>query len=115
MPLTIRETFQAEVLVLHLEGRLDVGTSPQLEKRLQEAFDQGGRRLALGLHGLEYVSSAGLRVLLAALDRLEKATGHLALFGAAGYVVEVFDVAGLATVFQMVATEEEALAVMAGV
>lgn len=108
MPLTIRETLKAEVLVLNLEGRLDVGTSPALEKRLHEAFDGGGRRLVLDLAGLEYVSSAGLRVLLAALDRLEKAEGRMVLSGTQGYVLEVFDVAGLVTVFPMVPTLEEA-------
>lgn len=108
MPLTIRETPKPEVLVLNLEGRLDVGTSPALERRLQEAFDGGGRRVVLDLGGLEYVSSAGLRVLLAALDRLEKAAGRMVLSGTRGYVLEVFDVAGLATVFPMVPTLEEA-------
>lgn len=108
MPLTITETKKSDVLVLILVGRLDVATSPQLGSHLQQAFEAGGRRVIIDLSGLEYVSSAGLRALLAGLDRLEKSSGRLVLCGASGYTREVLEVAGMETVFPMAPDVAEA-------
>lgn len=108
MMLTIAENQKNDVLVLALHGRLDVATSPQLGTRLQGAFDGGNRRVVIDLAELEYVSSAGLRVLLAGLDRLEKAKGRLVLCRPSGYTQEVLEVAGMETVFPIAPTVEGA-------
>lgn len=106
--LTIADTQQNDVLVLALSGRLDVATSPQLGTRLHTAFNRGNRRVVIDLAELEYVSSAGLRVLLAGLDQLEKAKGRLVLCRPSGYTREVLEVAGMETVFPIALTVEEA-------
>jgi anti-anti-sigma factor len=99
MPLTITESTEAGVLVFHLAGRLDVATSPQLDQRLRQSAVSAPA--VVDLATLEYVSSAGLRVLLSGLDAFEKARHRFAIAGATGYVREVFEVAGLHTVFDM--------------
>lgn len=108
MPLTISDAQADNVLTLTLAGRLDIATSPALEARLNAAFDAGNRRIVLDLGDTEYVSSAGLRVLLAGLTRLEAAGGRLVLCSLQGYTREVIEVAGLDTVFPVAETLREA-------
>ena len=80
-----------------LEGRLDTITSPELEKAL--VLD-GVERLVVDLAGVEYVSSAGLRVFLSAHKRMSKA-GGLRLEGLRPVVREVFDITGFSDIFEI--------------
>ena len=82
-----------EKLILQIEGRLDTATSPQLEQELGEGLD-GVRELVLDFTPLGYISSAGLRVLLAAHKKMEKQEGQLVIRGANEGVREVFIVTG---------------------
>ncbi|MDO5576954.1 MAG: STAS domain-containing protein, partial [Fibrobacter sp.] len=61
--MTITKSLQADELTVALTGRLDTNTSPQLEAELKGALD-GIKKLIIDLAALEYISSAGLRVLL---------------------------------------------------
>lgn len=84
---------EEEKLILRIEGRLDTATSPQLEQELGEGLD-GVRELVLDFTPLRYISSAGLRVLLAAHKKMEKQEGRLVIRGANEGVREVFIVTG---------------------
>lgn len=84
---------EEEKLILRIEGRLDTATSPQLEQELGEGLD-GVRELVLDFTPLGYISSAGLRVLLAAHKKMEKQEGQLVIRGANESVREVFNVTG---------------------
>ena len=66
--MTITKNASDGTLYITLEGRLDTNTAPQLEAELKASLS-GVTELDLDFSGLEYISSAGLRVLLAALDR----------------------------------------------
>jgi anti-anti-sigma factor len=110
VPLEIREIREAEVLVLELVGRLDTKTSGALEKSVAAHLAAGQRRFILDLTGMEYVSSAGLRIFLMLGKKVSGGTGSLALCGLSPQVKEVFDIAGFTRLFMLAATRAEALA-----
>ena len=79
-------------LVIALEGRLDTTTAPELEKELKTSLD-GVADLTLDMAKLDYISSAGLRVLLSAHKTMMK-QGQMKVINASEIVKEVFDVTG---------------------
>lgn len=96
-------------LVIRVAGRLDSATAPRFEERLMAAINSGEKRIAVNLESLEYISSAGLRVLLKAARELKAAGGGLALCCMRDYIREVFDLAGFVSIIPVVATEGEAM------
>ncbi|MDL2717502.1 MAG: STAS domain-containing protein [Acidobacteriota bacterium] len=110
MPLEIRESREAEIVVLELVGRLDTKTSGALEKSVATHLGAGQRRFVLDLAGMEYVSSAGLRIFLMLAKKVSGGTGGLALCGLSPQVKEVFDIAGFTRLFTLAASRAEAVA-----
>ena len=107
------ETSQAgEVQVIRLIGRLDSANSPELERALRELLDAGCTRQLLDFSALDYISSAGLRVVLLAAKALRgtRPAGRLALAGVRGMVREVFEMSGFLALFPVADTHEAALA-----
>lgn len=82
--------------VIALSGRLDTTTAPVLDKTIREDIPEGVD-LTLDLKGLEYISSAGLRVLLTAQKRLCK-RGSMKLRNVCESVMEIFDMTGFADI-----------------
>ena len=80
------------ILKVKLDGRLDTVTSPQLEEKLKEEL-AGIVSLQFDFTGLEYISSAGLRVLLSASKRMKK-QGKMEIYHANEEVMEVFTITG---------------------
>ena len=81
-----------DALLITLEGRLDTTTSPELEKELKENLD-GVENLILDFEKLEYISSAGLRVLLSA-QKVMSRQGEMKLIHVREEVKEIFEVTG---------------------
>ena len=79
-------------LTVEIEGRLDTLTAPDLEKELEPALD-GVTELVLDLKDLEYISSAGLRVLLGLAQIMEK-QGDMKVINPGDAVMDVFSVTG---------------------
>ena len=75
-----------------LEGRLDTNTSPELEKELREALP-GASALELDFEKLDYISSAGLRVLLSAQKAMNR-QGEMKVKNVNGTIMEIFEVTG---------------------
>ena len=92
----IEKNQEGEKLNLAVIGRLDTTTAPQLEQELKESLE-GVKELILDLAGLENISSAGLRVLLAAQRRMNK-QGSMKLINVNELVMEVFEVTGFSTI-----------------
>ncbi len=90
--LNMNKTQEGGTLTFALEGRLDTVSSPELEKRLQESLP-GAAELVLDLEKLDYISSAGLRVLLAAQKTMNK-QGSMTIKNANEEVMEIFEVTG---------------------
>lgn len=100
---------EANAVVGSLTGRLDAVTAPAFDSWFSTRLQAGEHRLVLDLSGLEYISSAGLRSLLAAAKQIKAAQGAVALSGLTGTVEEVFRMSGFLTIFKVMATPEEAL------
>jgi len=79
-------------MVIALQGRLDTMTAPELDKELHENLD-GKTELVIDLAELEYVSSAGLRVLLSAQKVMNK-QGSMVIKNVNEQIMEVFEVTG---------------------
>ena len=84
-----------------ISGRLDANSSAEAESQLIEGIAKGKGVVLLDLSALEYVSSAGLRVMLVAAKRVQQRGGKMALFGMSGNVREVFDISGFTAVFKI--------------
>ena len=99
-----------EIPVLRLSGRLDVTSSPMLEERLKPLLGEGGTRLVFDCSGLDYVSSAGLRVFLLASRQLKGRGGGVAFAALSSPVRELFQLAGLEELFPVAGNAEGAAA-----
>ena len=81
---------------MEITGRLDTTTAPALEKTINENLD-GIKNLVLDLKNLEYLSSAGLRVLLSAQKKMQK-IGAMKIINVCELVMEVFEMTGFADI-----------------
>ncbi len=86
-------------LTVALEGRLDTTTSPQLESELLHALDAVSE-LILDLEKLDYISSAGLRVLLST-QKLMNRQGKMVIRGTKPEIMEIFDVTGFVDILNI--------------
>ena len=98
--MTIEQTKNGNALNLALEGRLDTMTAPQLEAALKEALP-GVEVLTFDFGKLEYISSAGLRVLLSAQKTMNK-QGTMKVIHANEMIMEIFEVTGFADILNIV-------------
>ena len=105
----LEEKRVGNVAILTLKGRLDAYSSNELERSISALIDDGSVRLVVNFDGVEYISSSGLRVMLASLKRLKKEEGDLKLACLKPYVKEVFDIAGFTQLFEIYEQEEEAV------
>lgn len=96
-------------LVVTVTGRLDAVTAPDFESRCGALVDNGDTALLVDLSGLEYISSAGLRSILATAKKLKALGGSLAFCCLSGMVQEVFSVSGFSSMFPVHATVDEGL------
>ncbi len=98
-----------EVKVLAFEGSLDTQTSPDALTQLTELIDGGDKKILVNFEKLLYISSAGLRILLAAAKQLKAADGELRICDLNEVVKEVFDISGFSTIFKIFESETDAL------
>jgi len=94
--LNIVKNKENEALTVALEGRLDTTTAPQLESELKDSLE-GVSALTLDLAKLEYVSSAGLRVLLSAQKQMNR-QGEMKLIHVGETIMEIFEVTGFSDI-----------------
>lgn len=90
--MTITKTAEGTKLTLALEGSLDTNTAPQLEETIANSID-GVTEMVLDLAKTEYLSSAGLRVILATQKQMSK-VGSLTITNVNETIMEVFEVTG---------------------
>ncbi|HBI53006.1 MAG TPA: anti-sigma factor antagonist [Ruminococcaceae bacterium] len=97
--MTINKKQDGSKLSIALEGRLDTTTAPELENELKTSLD-GISNLVFDLSALEYISSAGLRVLLSAQKTMNK-QGEMTVTGANETIMEIFDVTGFVDILNI--------------
>jgi len=104
----IAKTERDGVVVVSIAGRLDANTSPTIDKELEDIAAEGAKIL-FTLDDLEYISSAGLRVLLVIAKKVRANSGKLCLTGLAENVRDVFEVSGFSSILDVYPTEDEAI------
>jgi anti-sigma B factor antagonist len=97
------------VTIVRFEGNLDTNTAPEAQERLDGLADQGVGKVLVDFENLDYISSAGLRVLLATAKKLRSGGGNLRLCSLNETVAEVFEISGFSTIFAVFGSEAEAL------
>ncbi|MBE7374435.1 STAS domain-containing protein [Pseudomonas lopnurensis] len=110
--MNITETLEGSTLILALHGRLDSTTAKSLEDVLPERM-QVSPALIVDLAEIQYVSSAGLRVILKAAKVAKSSGNRLVLAGLAPQVHEVFQVSGFTALFNIQEDRSQALAALA--
>lgn len=94
--LNINKHAENDLLIMELEGRLDTSTAPQLESSINESID-GVHELIIDCEKLEYISSAGLRVLLST-QKIMTRQGSLKLIHVGALITEIFEVTGFSDI-----------------
>ncbi|MBO6164254.1 MAG: STAS domain-containing protein [Lachnospiraceae bacterium] len=94
--LNINKKVNASELTVALTGRLDTTTAPDLEKELKSSLD-GIKALIINMEGLEYISSAGLRVLLSA-QKIMNRQGEMKVVCVNDTIMEIFEVTGFSDI-----------------
>ncbi len=107
MQITVKAT--NEVKVLAFEGRLDTQTSPDAQQQLTRLIEGGATKILVNFEKLDYISSAGLRVLLVVAKQLKTTDGELRICSLNEVVKEVFDISGFDMILPISASESEAL------
>jgi len=100
---------ERNAIVMSLKGRLDAAASSEFETALSDWISKGHNNFLLNFTDLEYISSAGLRSILAASKKLKERSGKIFLTGLHGPVEEVFKISGFVSIFRVFATAEAAL------
>ena len=99
-----------DVLLVQPEGQIHSANATGIEADLMAHVDKGERKLLIDMSRLEFISSAGLRVLLVLAKRLKQESGKLVLCGLSPQVREVFEISGFLAILSATDTREEALA-----
>ena len=94
MTIEIKKT--AQETIIEIVGRLDTTTAPKLDKTINEDI-AGTKNLVLDVKGMEYISSAGLRVILSAQKKMQK-IGSMKVKNVCEEVMEVFEMTGFADI-----------------
>lgn len=110
----IKEEQRDNVKIIALRGKLDAQTSPGVENRLMELTGLSKQELVFDFAELTFISSCGLRLLLKVAKNVQKANGKLALAGLRDNIREVFEIAGLASIFSIFPTCDDAIAYVQG-
>lgn len=96
-------------VVLRIDGRLDAASAPILERKINSLFEEHHYHLILDFTRIDYLSSAGLRVLLASMKKAKSKNGDLILFSLQEDVLAVIKMAGFDKILHICSNEKEAL------
>ncbi|TWI73060.1 stage II sporulation protein AA (anti-sigma F factor antagonist) [Desulfobotulus alkaliphilus] len=109
MEITSRK--ENNTMIVSVQGRIDAVTAPAYESGMKELLEKE-TLFILDFEKLEYISSAGLRVILATAKSLKAKSGKMVMANVTGTVREVFDISGFGAIFTMYDSIEAALAGM---
>lgn len=104
----IAEQKSSDVVTLRLSGRLNSTTALAFEEKILGRIESGERHVVIDLAQLDYISSAGLRVIVLAGKRLSAENGKMVLCSLTDRVREVFDIAGLSSILSIYGSHDDA-------
>ena len=107
MEITIRD--QGDTKVVMLNGKLDTNTTSAAESEINALLDGGASKLLINFEQLSYISSSGLRLLLATAKRLKGSGGELKVCSLNEMATEVFEISGFSSILNVFSSEQEAL------
>jgi anti-anti-sigma factor len=102
-----------EVVIVIPDDQLDTNTSPEAEKMLVAQLDAGETRIVIDFSKTDYMTSAGLRVILKTASLLQEKGGGFALCNANEQIVEVLEISGFLEIVKYLPSLEEAVAAVA--
>lgn len=105
----IKLTESNGVAILNLQGRLDLSSGSALKEQLKTLFNDDKTNVHLNLADVEFINSSGLGSLVSVMKETRLRKGRLTLSNLASYVQEIFDITQLSHIFEIYATQEEAL------
>ncbi len=97
------------VLIIYLQGRLDVHKSLEVEQEINELIENGEKQLLFNLKDLSYLSSSGLRVFIATLRKLKEIEGILKIAEIQNNVAKIFKIVEFDDIFEMYPNVDEAV------
>ena len=106
--MTIVQRERNGVMELSISGRLDAVSAVEADKDFSNVIDAGHENLLVNLGSLDYISSAGLRVLLVVAKRIQQNGGKVVLCSLSPNVREVFEISGFSSIFNIFPTDDEA-------
>lgn len=106
---SIEEEVKEDFLVLRMSGRLDAISSPTVECKIFDYINTGQHKLLLDFSGIDYLSSAGMRMLLSVTKKLKTLSGKLVLFAVTPNVMDILKMSGFDHILEIAPTEEDGL------
>jgi anti-anti-sigma factor len=106
----ITTTGRDNATIVSIAGRVDTATAPVLEQAINKEIETGHRHVLLNFTRVSYISSGGLRVLLATAKKLKTPGDKFAICGLSSEVHKILKLAGFTSIFSIYPTEGEALA-----
>lgn len=107
MQITLKK--EGAVSILGVSGRMDANSAPEFEKKMSELLGENCLFFVVNFQELEYISSAGLRGVLASAKRAKAKQGDIFVCGLHGTVDEVFKLTGFNSIFKVFEKEEDAV------
>lgn len=103
-----KATENSGIYTVNIEGNVDTNSAPDVKSGLDELIGAGASKIVMDLSFMEYISSAGLRVLLLTGKQLKGSSGELRLCGMNESVRDVFDISGFSSIFNIFDTAADA-------
>ena len=98
---------KGDVVVVRLQGRLDAASSPQLEKKIYSIIESGYFKIILNFSGVDYLSSAGMRLMLSVSKKLKHLAGKVVACSLNDEIMDIIKMAGFQNVLEIYPTEED--------
>ena len=96
--------------IISVNGRVDTATAPVLEQAINKEIETGSRKILLNFSAVSYISSGGLRVLLATAKKLKNPDDRFGLCNLSPEVLKILKLAGFTSIFSIYPSEGDALA-----
>lgn len=107
--MNVIEEIKNDVVILKLEGRLDATTCAQVESKVNQITESGKNKLIFNLQKMDYLSSAGMRVLLSVTKKIKSLNGKFIVCCLTDDVLEIIKMAGFNQILNIVPEEDIAL------
>lgn len=105
----VKQESKDDILILKMTGRLDAISSPSTERKVFDFINNGNPKLLLNFSGIDYLSSAGMRMLLSITKKLKTTSGKLVVCCVTPNVMDVLKMSGFDHVLDIAKTESDAL------